>query len=98
MRQHTLGALPSLREEPPKQQSSLLWQLTPKRLELVWNPDSVLVDGSTIRCQIGGDVVVIRIFNQANTDKIEVKASRDEVTVESVLEVVRGRLMLRPLR
>ncbi len=60
-----------------------------KRLELVWNPDSVLVDGSTIRCQIGGDVVVVRIFNQANTNKIEVKASRDEVTVESVLEVVR---------
>ena len=60
-----------------------------KRLELVWNPDSVLVDGSTIRGQIGGDVVVVRIFNQANTDTIEVKASRDEVTVESVLEVVR---------
>ena len=59
-----------------------------KRLELVWNPDSVLVVGNAIRCQIGGDVVVVRIFRQADTDKIEVKASRDEVTAGSVLEVV----------
>ena len=59
-----------------------------KRLEFVWNPDSVLVVGNAIRCQIGGDVVVVRIFNQADTDKIEVKASRDEVTAGSVLEVV----------
>ena len=59
-----------------------------KRLEFVWNPDSILVVGNAIRCQIGGDVVVVRIFNQANTDKIEVKASRDEVTTGSVLEVV----------
>ena len=59
-----------------------------KRLEFVWNSDSVLVVGNAIRCQIGGDVVVVRIFNQANTDKIEVKASRDEVTAGSVLEVV----------
>ena len=60
-----------------------------KRLEFVWNPASVLVEGNTIRCQIGGDVVVVRIFRQADTDKIEVKASRDEVTAGSVLEVVR---------
>ena len=60
-----------------------------KRLELVWNPDSVLVEGNTLRCQIGGDVVVVRICNQADTDKIEVKASRGEVTAGSVLEVVR---------
>lgn len=59
-----------------------------KRLEFVWNPDSVLVVGNAIRCQIGGDVVVVRIFNQADTDKIEVKASRDDVTAGSVLEVV----------
>ncbi len=60
-----------------------------KRLEFVWNPDSVLVEGNTIRCQIGGDVVVVRIFRQADTDKFEVKASRDEVTAGSVLELVR---------
>ena len=59
-----------------------------KRLESVWNPDSVLVVGNAIRCQIGGDVVVVRIFNQVDTDKIEVKASRDDVTAGSVLEVV----------
>ena len=59
-----------------------------RRLEFVWNSDSVLVVGNAIRCQIGGDVVVVRIFNQADTDKIEVKASRDEVTAGSVLEVV----------
>ena len=59
-----------------------------KRLEFVWNPDSVLVVGNAIRCQIGGDVIVVRIFNQADTDRIEVKASRDEVTAGSVLEVV----------
>ena len=59
-----------------------------KRLEFVWNPDSVLVVGNAIRCQIGGDVVVVRVFRQADTDKIEVKASRDEVTAGSVLEVV----------
>ena len=59
-----------------------------KRLESVWNPASVLVVGNTIRCQIGGDVVVVRIFQQADTDKIEVKASRDEVTAGSVLDVV----------
>ena len=61
-----------------------------KRLEFVWNPDSVLVVGNAIRCQIGGDVVVVRIFNQADTDKIEVKASRDDVTARSMLEVVHG--------
>ena len=60
-----------------------------KRLEFVWNSDSVLVIGNAIRCQIGGDVVVVRIFRQADTDKIEVQASRDEVTAGSVLEVVR---------
>jgi hypothetical protein len=59
-----------------------------ERLEVGWNPASVLVVGNTIRCQIGGDVIVVRIFQQADTDKIEVKASRDEVTVGSVLEVV----------
>ena len=59
-----------------------------QRLEFVWNPDSVLVVGNAIRCQIGGDVVVVRVFRQADTDKIEVKASRDEVTAGSVLEVV----------
>ena len=59
-----------------------------KRLEFVWNSDSVLVVGNAIRCQIGGDVVVVRLFNQADTDKIEVKASRDAVTAGSVLEVV----------
>ena len=61
-----------------------------ERLEVGWNPASVLVVGNTIRCQIGGDVIVVRIFQQADTDKIEVKASRDEVTVGSVLEVVHG--------
>ena len=55
-----------------------------KRLELVWNPDSVLVEGNTLRCQIGGDVVVVRICNQADTDKIEVKASRGEVTADKI--------------
>ena len=59
-----------------------------ERLEFVWNPDSVLVVGNAIRCQIGGDVVVVRIFQQADTDKIEVKASRDEVTAGFVLDVV----------
>ena len=58
-----------------------------KRLEFVWNPASVLVVGNAIRCQIGGDVVVVRIFQQAGGDKIEVKASRDDVTVGSVLNV-----------
>ena len=59
-----------------------------KRSEVVWNSTSVLVVGNAIRCQIGGDVVVVRIFQQADTYKIEVKASRDEVTAGSVLEVV----------
>ena len=59
-----------------------------KRLEFVWNPDSVLVVGNAIRCQIGGDVVVVRIFHQTDEHKIEVKASRDEVTAGSVLDVV----------
>ena len=58
-----------------------------KRLEFVWNPASVLVVGNAIRCQVGGDVVVVRIFQQADVDKIEVKASRDEVTAGSVLDV-----------
>lgn len=59
-----------------------------KRLEFVWNPASILVVGNTIRCQIGGDVVVVRIFQQADKNKIEVKASRDNVTAGSVLDVV----------
>ena len=59
-----------------------------KRLKFAWNPTSVLVEGNTIRCQVGGDVVVVRIFHQADRYKIEVKASRDEVTAASVLEVV----------
>ena len=59
-----------------------------ERLEFVWNPDSVLVVGNAIRCQIGGDVVVVRIFQQADRNKIEVKASRDEVTAGSVLDAV----------
>ena len=59
-----------------------------ERLEFVWNPDSVLVVGNAIRCQIGGDVVVVRVFRQADIDKIEVKASREEVTAGSVLDVV----------
>ncbi len=59
-----------------------------ERLEVVWNPDSVLVVGNAIRCQIGGDVVVVRIFEQADNSRIEVKASRDNVTAGSVLEVV----------
>ena len=59
-----------------------------ERLELVWNSDSVLVVGNAIRCQIGGDVVVVRIFQQADRNKIEVKASRDEVTAGFVLDVV----------
>lgn len=59
-----------------------------KRLEFVWNPASVLVVGNTIRCQIGGDVVVVRIFQQADRSRIEVKASRDDVTAGSVLDVV----------
>ena len=59
-----------------------------KRLEVVWNPASVLVVGNAMRCQIGGDVIAVRIFHQADTDKIEVKASRGEVTAGSVLEAV----------
>ena len=59
-----------------------------ERVEADWNPTSVLVEGNAIRCQIGGDVVVIRIFEQANTRKIEVKASRENVTTGSVLEAV----------
>ena len=59
-----------------------------KRLEFVWNPASVLVVGNTIRCQVGGDVVVVRIFQQADRNKIEVKASRDGVTAGFVLDVV----------
>ncbi len=59
-----------------------------ERSEIAWNPESVLVVGNAIRCQIGGDVVVVRIFHQAGTDRIEVKASRAEVTAGSVLEVV----------
>ncbi len=60
-----------------------------KRLKVAWNPTSVLVVGNAIRCQIGGDVIVVRIFHQADQYKIEVKASRDEVSAGSVLEVVR---------
>ncbi len=60
-----------------------------KRLEFVWNPASVQVVGNALRCQIGGDVIVVRIFHQADQYKIEVKASRDEVTAGAVLEVVR---------
>ena len=84
-----LGALPSLRGETVE--ATILATLTAyaKRSEFVWNPTSVLVEGNTIRCQIGGDVVVVRIFHQAGTDKIEVKASRDEVTAASVLEGAR---------
>lgn len=61
-----------------------------ERLEFVWNSDSVLVVGNAIRCQIGGDVVVVRIFQQTDGNKIEVKASRDEVTAGSVLDVARN--------
>ena len=59
-----------------------------ERIEADWNPTSVLVEGNAIRCQIGGDVVVIRIFEQADTKKIEVKASRENVTTGSILDAV----------
>ena len=59
-----------------------------ERVEADWNPTSVLVEGNAIRCQIGGDVVVIRIFEQADTKKIEVKASRENVTTGSILDAV----------
>ena len=59
-----------------------------KRIEAAWNPDSALVVGNAIRCQIGGDVIVVRILQQADQYKIEVKASRGEVTAGSVLDVV----------
>ena len=58
-----------------------------ERVEAVWNPTSVLVVGNAIRCQIGGDVVVVRIFQQADKNRIEVKASRDNITTGSVLDV-----------
>ena len=60
-----------------------------KHLDVVWNPTTVLVDGDTIRCHIGGDVVVIKILHQMDKYEIEVHASRDEVTVVSVQAVVR---------
>ena len=61
-----------------------------KRLELVWNPDSVLVDGNALSdVRLEEMWSLLEFLIRQNTDKIEVKASRDEVTVESVLEVVR---------
>lgn len=56
---------------------------------VAWNQNSVMVNGESIRCQIGGDVIVVRIFDQADQYGIEVNAARGETNAKSVLEMVR---------
>ena len=54
---------------------------------VAWNQNSVVVSGEAIRCKIGSDVVVVKIFNPLGKCEIEVSASCDETNAKSVLEV-----------
>ena len=55
-----------------------------------WNQKSVVVTGTAIRCKIGSDMVIIRIFDRGDKCQIEVDAACNAVNARSVLEVMRG--------
>jgi len=53
---------------------------------IVWNQNSVRVSGSSIRCKIGSDVVIVNIFHQGEQYQIELDASCDEANVKAVFQ------------
>jgi hypothetical protein len=42
---------------------------------VAWNPNPAIVTGNTIRCRIGKDIVIIKIFEQKGSYQIEVNAT-----------------------
>jgi hypothetical protein len=51
---------------------------------VIWRQQSLIVNGSSIRCKLGADVVVIRIFDRGDKYEIEACAAADGVNTREL--------------